>query len=73
LGEAAEAEAALLEALKINPEMGNVHERLARLYAEEGDYRKAAFHAERAAALDCPTDQKTQEKIRQKAEVRRQK
>jgi Tfp pilus assembly protein PilF len=73
LGKTAEAEAALLEALKINPGMGNVHERLARLYAEGGDYRKAAFHAERAAALGCPTDQETQEKISQKAEVRRQK
>ena len=48
LGNNAAADAALLEAVRINPRLTNIHQYLAEQFSRQGDVKRAAWHKQRA-------------------------
>lgn len=55
LGKAAEATAALQQAIALNPQQGNAYQVLSTLHGRRGEYAKALEYGERATQLE-PTD-----------------
>jgi len=48
LGNSQGVQAALLQAVSIDPGLTNVHQHLAELYRQQGDLERARYHEQRA-------------------------